>query len=411
MFCPSCGAQREVEYRFCGNCGDQFIVPNPNEGENIEESLIKKYFHDGHTYSAIVCLLENYGVNLGVRTLKRRLVLYGLDKSQNVDDATLSGIMQTELQGPASNLGYRNMWNLLRTKYNIRCPRDKVMNLLQELDPEGVVQRRSRVLRRRRYTSRGPNDTWHIDGYDKLKPYGLPIHGAIDGFSRKILWLKVCKSNNDPCVPAAYYLDTIKDVNMIPKLLRTDLGTENGLAAAIQCTLHNTIGAHRYGTSVSNQRIESWWSSLRKSYSGWVIDFFKRKIDDGTFVTGSKLYEEVCWFSFSPLIQKDLDHIVKNWNTHRIRSSGENVIGGVPNELYNIPNSFGYVECGQVTREHDLNRIDQIDEIFDSFQLKNSMDDDIKDYCEHVVASRNIPWPPSNWTNAEFLFDAIIACS
>ena len=69
MFCPSCGAQREVEYRFCGDCGDHFTVPNPNEVENIEESLIKKYFHDGHTYSAIVCLLENNGINLSVRTL------------------------------------------------------------------------------------------------------------------------------------------------------------------------------------------------------------------------------------------------------------------------------------------------------------------------------------------------------
>lgn len=25
-------------------------------------------------------------------------------------------------------------------------------------------------------------------GYDKLKPYGFPIHGAIDGYSGKILF-------------------------------------------------------------------------------------------------------------------------------------------------------------------------------------------------------------------------------
>ena len=24
---------------------------------------------------------------------------------------------------------------------------------------------------------------WHSDGYDKLKPYGLPIHGCIDGYN------------------------------------------------------------------------------------------------------------------------------------------------------------------------------------------------------------------------------------
>ena len=22
---------------------------------------------------------------------------------------------------------------------------------------------------------------WHVDGYDKLKPYGFPVHGCIDG--------------------------------------------------------------------------------------------------------------------------------------------------------------------------------------------------------------------------------------
>ena len=26
--------------------------------------------------------------------------------------------------------------------------------------------------------------TYTVDGYDKLKPYGFSIHGAIDGFSR-----------------------------------------------------------------------------------------------------------------------------------------------------------------------------------------------------------------------------------
>ena len=42
----------------------------------------------------------------------------------------------------------------------------------------------------------GPNFIWHIDGYDKLKPYGFCIHGAVDGYSRRILWLEVGPSNN-----------------------------------------------------------------------------------------------------------------------------------------------------------------------------------------------------------------------
>ena len=37
-----------------------------------------------------------------------------------------------------------------------------------------------------------------FDGYDKLKAFGFAIHGAIDGHSRKILWLKFVQSNYNP---------------------------------------------------------------------------------------------------------------------------------------------------------------------------------------------------------------------
>ena len=50
---------------------------------------------------------------------------------------------------------------------------------------------------------------WHIDGHDKLKPYGFCIHGAVDGFSRKILWCHVDQTNNDPWYIAKYYYDYI----------------------------------------------------------------------------------------------------------------------------------------------------------------------------------------------------------
>ena len=43
----------------------------------------------------------------------------------------------------------------------------------------------------RTYNSMGPNYIWHVDGYDKLKLFGLALSGCIDGFSRRIMWL-VC---------------------------------------------------------------------------------------------------------------------------------------------------------------------------------------------------------------------------
>ena len=28
----------------------------------------------------------------------------------------------------------------------------------------------------------GPNFIWHIDGYDKMTPFGFTVHGCIDGY-------------------------------------------------------------------------------------------------------------------------------------------------------------------------------------------------------------------------------------
>ena len=131
------------------------------------------------------------------------------------------------------------------------------MNILKEVDPEGTNKRKACHLRRRKYVSEGSNSCWHADGYDKLKLYGFPIYGCIDGYSSRILWLKVAKSNSHAKVPAAYYLDTMKELEICSKLLQTDCRTENVLMAAIQSRLQASVHAPRYSSSVANIRIEN----------------------------------------------------------------------------------------------------------------------------------------------------------
>ena len=154
------------------------------------------------------------------------------------------------------------------------------MNIFEEVGPEGKKICRSRKLCRQKYISPGPDHFWHMDGYDKLKPFGVPIHGAIDGFSRKVIWLRVTKTNNNPSVVA-------------PSILRTDCGIENGVMAAIQCYLHQNAEAHKFSTSVSNQRIESWWSLMRRDYTGWIINFFKGLVHEGSLLPGNYLHMEL----------------------------------------------------------------------------------------------------------------------
>ena len=90
-------------------------------------------------------------------------------------------------------------------------------------------------------------------GSDKLKPHGFPIPGAVDGFSRRILWLEVARSNNDPRVPAAFYLNRVKEVGGCPLLLVTVCGSKNDIAASMQCVFRTNdhdelagVKSHRY---------------------------------------------------------------------------------------------------------------------------------------------------------------------
>ena len=58
------------------------------------------------------------------------------------------------------------MWQILNTRYGIRirATQETVRQILLAFDPEGVQLRKSHRLRRRMYSSEGPNHILHIDG-------------------------------------------------------------------------------------------------------------------------------------------------------------------------------------------------------------------------------------------------------
>ena len=107
------------------------------------------------------------------------------------------------------------------------------------IDPNGVDRRLRHRLQRRQYKGRRPNFLWHIDGYDKLKPFGFSFHGCIDGYSGRIMWVEVGMSNNDPTVVARYFVKCIIEMGGTARIVRADCGTENSHVAAIQRFLRN----------------------------------------------------------------------------------------------------------------------------------------------------------------------------
>lgn len=174
----------------------------------------------------------------------------------------------------------------------------------------------------------------------------------MDGFSRKILWLEVVKSNNDPRVPAKLYLDHVTEVGGCPLLLVSDCGTENGTAAAMQCSFRASgqdeqagEKSHRYCSSPANQRIEGWWSFLRRNRSDWWINLFKDMEEHCLLHLGNILHMECLWFCFSKVLQNDLNKVKDHWNSHKITKSGHSNVSGVPDVMYHLPEYYGKDEC------------------------------------------------------------------
>lgn len=51
-----------------------------------------------------------------------------------------------------------------------------------------------------------------MDGYDKLREFGILIHGGIDEYSRSIRWLEAHASNRLPELIVRYYLKAVEKV-------------------------------------------------------------------------------------------------------------------------------------------------------------------------------------------------------
>lgn len=245
--------------------------------------LIKHYFSLGLQYSEILAfLLSFHGIQLSLRQLRRILRREGLRRRNDHSDIEqVINAIETELEGSGNRIGYRQMHQRLRNDYGLVVQKEIVREIIKELDPVGVQARSSKRFRRREYRAKGPNYIWHIDGYDKLKPFGFCIHGGIDGYSRRILWLEVGCTNNNPKIIANYFTDCIRQIGGVPRIVRADAGTENISVAGIQRFLRSGTEdafsgekSFLYGRSVSNQRIEAWWSFLKKSNASWWIDFF-----------------------------------------------------------------------------------------------------------------------------------------
>ena len=155
----------------------------------------------------------------------------------------------------------------------ITVSRPMIYQVVKELDEEGYKRRKHNFQRRKKeMIIKGPDWSWALDQHDKIAFWGFQIYAAIDGFSRKVIWVYVGISNRTPYSVLAQYLHVVGLLGYHPRVITTDKGKEVPFLAEVHYALSRAKypllpfeKVFRFGTSPENQRIESWWGELEKS--------------------------------------------------------------------------------------------------------------------------------------------------
>ena len=112
-------------------------------------------------------------------------------------------------------------------------------------------------------------------------------------------------------------MESVLTVACCPRVVRGDKGTENVLVKEFQTYLrrNDTDGraeslSYLEGRSTANQRIEYWWSFLRRECTDFWMCLFQQLTDDGEFA-GTFLDVNLVQFCFMHIIQVNYTDLTK----------------------------------------------------------------------------------------------------
>ena len=200
----------------------------------------------------------------------------------------------------------------------IRVPRSRVRASIHRVDPCGVALRKSIAIKRRIYNSHYPNYVWHIDidGNHKLIKWRFVIHGAIDGYSRVVTFMK-CHANNRASTVLSSFQEGVDNYGL-PKKIRSDHGGENVDVWRYMMSRHGNDQCVIVGSSTHNERIERLWRDVHRSVLVSFGDIF-RVLEEEEKLDSLNEVDIFCLHTiFLPRINASLAQFTASWNNHAL---------------------------------------------------------------------------------------------
>ena len=280
-------------------------------------------------------------------TLYRRMAdegrffeLYSEISDQDLDSA-IAGIKREHCNdGEALMSGHLQ-------RIGIIVPRARLRAALHRVDPVGIKARALRTVRRRVYSVDHPNSVWHLDSNHKLIRWRLIVHGAIDGLSRKILYL-IAANNNEASTVVGHFSQAVLR-NGLPDRVRTDLGGENVDAWRYMIHYHqHDSSCVVTGSSTHNERIERLWRDMTRCVGKLFYDTLYA-LEENALLDPLNEVDLFCvHYVFIPLMNNCLKQFVESWNFHPLSTEHNMtpeqlfVIGTIDRQASELPSLNSY---------------------------------------------------------------------